>query len=370
MTNLIFSTEYDDIIASIHKVDPIAYGRTRNYINGAVSALSPYISRGVISTHQVMTHLLQKGYKLYQIEKYLQELAWRDYFQRVAMERPNLLTQDLKNPQPRADHSDMPLSVMEAHTGIEALDAAIQGLYDTGYMHNHCRMYIASIICNIARCQWQVPAQWMYYHLLDADFASNACSWQWVSGAFSNKLYFADQQNINKYCHTDQNGTFLDLSYEEIASMLIPENLLIREPFFARTILPETDIPEIHPDKPILIYNAYNLDPDWRKDEDVNRILLLEPSHFMRLPVCERTIQFILDLSKNIPGILLFVGEFETLKHMAGSAEIIFREHPLFRHYTGITDPREWMFPEITGYHNSFFSYWKKCERLLKMKWV
>lgn len=366
MTNLIFSTEYDDIIASIKKVDPIAYGRTRNFINGAVSALSPYISRGVISTRQVMTHLMQKGYKFYQIEKFLQELAWRDYFQRVAMERPNLLTQDLKNPQPRADHHDMPLSVMEAHTGIKALDTAIQGLYDTGYMHNHCRMYTASVVCNIARCQWQVPAQWMYYHLLDADFASNACSWQWVSGAFSNKLYFADQHNVNKYCHTDQKGTFLDLSYEEIASMPIPEILLRREPFLAQTFLPETKIPEINPDKPVLIYNAYNLDPIWRKDDDANRILLLEPSHFKRLPVSGRTIQFIIDLSRNIPGIVLFVGEFEALKGMAGSADIIFREHPLFRHYQGTTDPREWMFPEISGFHNSFFSYWKKCEQLLK----
>jgi len=78
-----FPTDYTSILQRIDAVDPVRYGKTRNYINGAVSYLSPYISRGVISTRQVYEAFVAKGYSLYQMEKWVSELAWRDYFQQV-----------------------------------------------------------------------------------------------------------------------------------------------------------------------------------------------------------------------------------------------------------------------------------------------
>ena len=78
-----FPASYQQIIERINRINPIQYSKTRNFINGAVTYLSPYISRGVISVKQVMDAVLQKGYKPYQIEKFLQELAWREYFQRI-----------------------------------------------------------------------------------------------------------------------------------------------------------------------------------------------------------------------------------------------------------------------------------------------
>ena len=86
-------------------------------------------------------------------------------------------------------------------------------------MHNHLRMYVASIVCNVAQSHWINPARWMYYYLLDADWASNSLSWQWVAGSNSNKKYFANQDNINKYCLTTQKGTFLDLDYQKISKI-------------------------------------------------------------------------------------------------------------------------------------------------------
>ncbi|MFN5422375.1 MAG: deoxyribodipyrimidine photolyase, partial [bacterium] len=66
-----FPTQYSDILDRLDEIDPIAYGRSRNFIDGAVTYLSPYISRGVISTRQIMQHVMKKGYKPYQIEKFL-----------------------------------------------------------------------------------------------------------------------------------------------------------------------------------------------------------------------------------------------------------------------------------------------------------
>jgi deoxyribodipyrimidine photo-lyase len=361
-----FPTEYAAILERIENVDPIRYGKTRNFMDGDVTYLSPYISRGVISVKQVKEIVLQKGYKPYQIEKFLQELAWREYFQRVWQAKGTAdINAALKQEQVDVKHTQMINAVANAATGIDSIDEQISKLYETGYMHNHARMYTASIVCNIGKAHWYQPSKWMYFHLLDGDLASNNCSWQWVAAAFSSKKYYCNQENINKYCNSNQRNTFLDKSYEELPEMEIPDALQQTIDLSLHTELPKAAAINIDPSKPVLIYNSYNLDPNWRKEEDVNRILLLEPSHFANYPVSEKVLQFILDLSKNIEGIQLFVGEFVELMQLTGVAVIISKEHPAFEHYIGTKDSRDWMFPQVTGYFNSFFSYWKKCERYL-----
>lgn len=361
-----FPTDYASIIERVKQVDPVRYGKTRNFIDGDVTYLSPYISRGVISVKQVKETILQKGYKVYQVEKFLQELAWREYFQRVWQAKGTAaINHALKQEPPDVRHTHMIESLATASTGIEAIDEQINKLYATGYMHNHARMYTASIVCNIGKAHWLQPGTWMYYHLLDGDLASNNCSWQWVAGSFSSKKYYCNQENINKYCNSDQRSTFLDKSYEELPEMNVPDELQETVELRLQTELPKADTITIDSSRPVLIYNSYNLDPNWRKEEESNRVLLLEPSHFTNYPVSKKVLHFILDLSNNIQGIQLFVGEFDELLRLTGKASVIFKEHPAFQHYTGTKDNRDWMFPQVTGYFNSFFSYWKKCERHL-----
>ena len=193
-----FPTDYQEILNRIENVHPIKYAKTRNFINGQITYLSPYISRGVISVKQVKEIVLNKGFSKYESEKFIQELAWREYFQRVWQSKKELIWSDLKHTQEDVKHHHIPTAVVEAQTGIEAIDQQINNLFTTGYMHNHIRMYLASITCNMAKSHWQVPSKWMYYHLLDGDIASNNCSWQWVSGAFSSKKYYCNQENIQK----------------------------------------------------------------------------------------------------------------------------------------------------------------------------
>ena len=78
---MIFVTEYEKIVQRINQADPVKYGVSRNYTDGTVTCLSPYISRGVISTRQVLDAVLAIGYEPHKIEKFIQELAWRDYWQ-------------------------------------------------------------------------------------------------------------------------------------------------------------------------------------------------------------------------------------------------------------------------------------------------
>lgn len=360
----IFPTDYKSILERIENIDPVKYARTRNFADGDVTYLSPYISRGVISLQQVMQHALKK-YKPHQIEKFLQELAWREYWQRVWQSIGDTIFTDIKQEQPDIVHRKMVAAIENADTGIEAIDEHIERLYETGYMHNHLRMYVSSIACNIAKAHWLQPSQWLYYHLLDGDLASNSLSWQWTAGAFSSKKYYCNQENINRYTNSNQQHSFLDDSYEAITAMRIPEVLQEKSNFFPKTTLPKTLELSLKDDLPVIIYNSYNLDPTWHTDEAANRILLLEPAHFKKYPVSDKVIQFIIDLSKNIEGIQIFTGNFQDLQTLAGNKQIIFKVHPTTVHYAGIAEKYDDLFPEVTGYFSSFFSYWKKCAKYL-----
>ena len=360
----LFPTSYDLIVERINAINPIKYAKTRNFINGDVTYLSAYISRGVISVQQIKDAVLQKGYKPYEIEKFLQELAWREYYQRVWQVKKELIFADLKQPQPDFLHQQIPASIVHASTGIRVIDDQINAFYSTGYLHNHIRMYLAAMVCNNAKSHWLTPARWMYYHLLDGDLASNSCSWQWVAGSFSSKKYYCNQENINKYTGTNQAQTFLDDSYEHIATMPVPNALEAITTLDLKTNLPQTEVPLLDTSKPTLLYNSYNLDPLWRATENVNRVLLLEPSHFNKYPVSEKVIDFIIGLSKNIDGIIVYVGEVDALikqyEDLTNSNAFISKEHPAFEYYPGIKDSRDWMFPNTEGYYPSFFGFWKK----------
>ena len=204
----------------------------------------------------------------------------------------------------------------------------------------------------------------MYYYLLDADWASNALSWQWVAGSNSNKKYYANQKNINKYCHTNQKETFLDVAYDALGKIDIPEVLQSISDKVLVTPLPEKTQITVHLGLPTLIYNFYNLDPLWKKDISANRILLLEPSHFKKYPISQKSMDFVLALAKKIDSIQIYIGEFDELIQSDYLRDIFYKEHPLNAHYKGKEESRAWMF-DVLGYYPSFFSFWKKCKKQL-----
>lgn len=359
-----FPWELDKIMARVRAIDPQLYARTRNFEEGAVTRLSPYISRGVISTKQVYDHVMSLDLPWEKTEKFVQELAWRDYWQQVWIAKGDLIDSDLKHEQHPVANFQIPEALIQANTGIEAVDRALQDFFETGYMHNHMRMYVAAIACNFGQSHWLQPAKWMYYHLLDGDWASNALSWQWVAGSNANKKYYANQENINKYFNSSQRRTFLDRPYEDFPEMGVPEELKVTLHFDSHTTLPTQKELKIDSGLDFLIYNYYNLDAHWHADLSVNRVLLLEPSFFEKYPISQKCLEFALDLSKNISGIQVFVGEFQELKQACPEAKFTFKEHPTNRHYVGREESREWM-ADVQGYFPSFFAFWKKYKKKL-----
>lgn len=396
---------YAALLEQVKSYQPGKYHTTRNYINGAVTSWSPYISRGFLSPVLVMEQLKEQ-HSYQEWIGFMQQMAWREYFQRVWQHQGDLILEDLKSPQTNVIIKQLPLPIQNASTGIHALDKSIAQLYDTGYLHNHLRMYLSMLHSNIFKAAWLPGANWMYAHLLDHDPAANFLSWQWVAGTFSSKKYIANQENINKYTNTKQVGTFLDTEYENLTEAIfnaagqiksnhtgkwsapLDQNCDIDTNTILKNIKEKNsfqifDINQVLPNQPFCIYNSFNLDPLWHADASVNRILLIEPNHFNQFPITEKVLQFVIDLAKtNITGIQLFIGNFEDLiqlletnsstENLANAASenkrpnIYFKEHPTTKHYQGIREERDWLFPQVNGYFPSFFGYWKKCERYLK----
>jgi deoxyribodipyrimidine photo-lyase len=399
----------DKVQSLLSAIDVKRYGKTRNYVSGSVSELGPYVSRGVISTRMVWTYLLQRGHSFEEMFGFVQQLAWRDFFQRVWQGLGDGINEDIRREQEGVLHRVFPAAIAAGNTGIEGIDTGISRLKETGYMHNHLRMYTAFLTANLAGAHWRLPAQWMYAHLLDGDWGSNALSWQWVSGTFSNKKYIANQENINRYTHTNQRGTYLDMEYETLAEEPVPE--VLKPTLQAAEALPfsECDATSLQlavtkyglpmfglgssmkenallensqfenaslenqvVDNRLVIYNYYQLDPLFQSSLPGTRLLLLEPSVFERYPIASQCIDFMLALAMEIPNVQVFVGEFDELVGALGpfgNVEIVYQEHPLNRHYRGKEISREWLAPEVEGSFSSFFSYWKKVEKSLRREY-
>lgn len=357
-------TNYIDILDQLSSIKPIEYAKSRNFIDGDVTYLSPYISRGVLSTKRVLNHCLEMGFKPARIEKFIQELAWRDYWQRIWQEKD--VNSCIKQPQTMVSNYGISQNIVNSNCGIVAINQAISQLYQTGYMHNHLRMYVAALACNIAKSHWKEPAHWMYYYLLDGDWGSNALSWQWVSGANSRKKYFANQKNINRFTRSQQRDSFLDVDYETLSQIPTPHHLINLDNQKRQTPLPLAPSFQLDNTRALCIYNYYNLDPIWRKDDLCQRVLLLEPSIFQKYPIGQQPLDFMLSLAQNIPNIHVYVGEFNALTSDFKNT-IYYKEHPLNTHYKGVKDQRDWL-TSVKGYYPSFFAFWKKAKKELNLK--
>jgi len=212
-------------------IDPVGYAETRNFGDGKITRLSPYIHHGILSLNEVRNDTLTKCGHPAEITKFMQELGWRDFWQRALHAHPDWAWTDIeayKTGFTADDYADqLPHDLVEGKTGVGCIDAFIKELLHTGYIHNHARMYIASYVVHFRRIKWQVGARWFLKHLLDGDLASNNLSWQWVASTFSHKPYIFNLENVHKYfgklVDTSPSANHpLDATYEELHSRLFP----------------------------------------------------------------------------------------------------------------------------------------------------
>ena len=183
------------------------YARSRNHLDGAVTGLSPWIRHGVITLAEVrdtvFTQLTERRQRRDDGAKLINELGWRDFWQRMWGDLGDGIDADQEDIKtghdPSAYSSHLPDDIREGQTGLACMDGFRMELVERGWLHNHARMWMAAYVVHWRRVHWKAGADWFLEHLLDGDPASNHLSWQWVASTFSHKPYFFNRENLERY---------------------------------------------------------------------------------------------------------------------------------------------------------------------------
>ena len=194
------------------------YSRLRNFDFGPdkrtnISCLSPYITHGVV-TEQEVIRLSLKKFSFSKIEKFIQEVLWRVYWKGWLELRPNVWMDyiiDLNKLKLEYKDNKDYLNAIEGKTNIECFNTWVDELKNHNYLHNHTRMWFASIWIFTLNLPWQLGAELFMKYLFDGDSASNTLGWRWVAGIQTKgKNYVASEWNIKKFTNNRFNNIKLN----------------------------------------------------------------------------------------------------------------------------------------------------------------
>jgi len=229
--DLAFPPRRDEALRRAQAVDTRSYRRLRDYARGPVSRLSPYITHGLISVPEVFGTVVARG-ESGPTDRFVQELAWREFFRHVWRHLGDGIGADIREALPGVVYSDrVPQDIVSGATGVPVIDASVRELYQTGYLHNHQRMWLASYMVHMRKVHWRAGADWMYGYLLDGDLPSNHLSWQWIASTFSRRPYLFNADNVQRFAaHLSSRGTGIDRGYEELGQIAASNVRLEPEP--------------------------------------------------------------------------------------------------------------------------------------------
>ena len=203
------------------------YSRLRNFDFGPdnrsnISCLSPYITHGIINELEVIDKSLKK-FSFVKNEKFIQEVLWRVYWKGWLELRPNVWSdylKELNNLKSEFKNNQNYIDAIEGKTNLQCFNEWVNELKVNNYLHNHARMWFASIWTFTLELPWQLGAEFFMKHLYDGDAASNTLGWRWVAGIQTQgKHYLASEWNIKKFT----NNRFQNIKLNENATPKISE---------------------------------------------------------------------------------------------------------------------------------------------------
>jgi hypothetical protein len=269
----------------------IEYSRLRNFDYGPnnrsnISCLSPYITHGVISEFEIIKKSLSK-FSFSKNEKFIQEVLWRTYWKGWLELRPNVWTDylnELKKIREEFKDNTKYKNAIEGNTNIECFNEWVNELKENNYLHNHARMWFASIWIFTLDLPWQLGAEFFMKHLFDGDAAANTLGWRWVAGIQTQgKNYLASEWNIKKFT----NNRFNNIKLNESAPPIISNKT------YSASKL-ELNNPQNLEEKNLLIFeNNLSFEISDFKDQKFNKVFLVSNKNENRtIELSEKLMKF------------------------------------------------------------------------------
>jgi len=266
------------------------YSKLRNFDFGPdnrsnISCLSPYITHGIINELEVIDKSLKK-FSFVKNEKFIQEVLWRVYWKGWLELRPNVWTeylQELERVRNEFKDDQNYLNAIEGKTDIECFNQWVNELKENNYLHNHTRMWFASIWIFTLELPWQLGAEFFMKHLYDGDAASNTLGWRWVAGIQTQgKHYLASEWNINKFT----NNRFKNIKLNENATPIFSDKTY---PINKKDFLNS----EILEDQTLLIFeNNMTFEFSDFKEHKFKKILLVSNDTNRTINLSEKVLKF------------------------------------------------------------------------------
>ena len=275
----------------------IDYSKLRNFDFGPdnrsnISCLSPYITHGVINELEVIDKSLKK-FSFSKNEKFIQEVLWRVYWKGWLELRPNVWSDyliELDKIKIEFKNNQNYLDAIEGKTEIDCFNQWVNELKENNYLHNHTRMWFASIWIFTLELPWQLGAEFFMKHLYDGDPASNTLGWRWVAGVQTQgKHYLASEWNINKFT----NNRFKNIKLNENATPIFSDKTY---PVNKKDFLNS----EILEDKTLLIFeNNMTFEFSDFKEHKFKKILLVSNDANRTIKLSEKVLKFKANLLEN-----------------------------------------------------------------------
>ncbi len=358
----------------LREFDISNYSKTRNFIDGTVSKLSPYITHGILTLPEIYGFVFE-NFEIGRNHKFIKELAWREFFFHVWERRNNQIFSSINPGIIDNEHYSltMPSDIKNACTGINTIDKIIRSLYKFGYIHNHARLWLASYIVHLRKIHWKIGATWLYSYLLDGDLASNFLSWQWVAGTFSGKPYLFNADNVTKYAPKEWQclDSMLNISYEGINKIAFSTGSL-PEGGNGKKIAPKTsrqpfqNIPIAKPNQleNVWIIHPWNIRETSEKFSGMKKVGVFFEEFHHKWAWSEKRWNFVLKNMEKIcdeiyfcPRSLFLVNVF-TEENLHLKDALSNKEHKIFFE----EKKNIWIHPELEC--SSFTKFWKKVENL------
>jgi len=266
------------------------YSKLRNFDFGPdnrsnISCLSPYITHGIINELEVIDKSLKK-FSFAKNEKFIQEVLWRVYWKGWLELRPNVWSDyliELDKVKDEFKNNQNYLDAIEGKTNVDCFNQWVTELKENNYLHNHTRMWFASIWIFTLELPWQLGAEFFMQHLYDGDAASNTLGWRWVAGVQTQgKHYLASEWNINKFT----NNRFKNIKLSENAKPISSDKTyFINNKNFENS--------EIYEDKTLLIFeNNMTFEFSDFKENKFKKILLVSNNTNRTIKLSEKVLKF------------------------------------------------------------------------------